>query len=684
MSYPTGDQYFNAVQNPKTAFSDSDLRAGLVETTPHGLPRPYSGGFATAFKMTRRGRSWAVRCFKGPVPGLEKRYREVERLQKGDLAGLFVEAEYLPDGIRVGGDTFPVVKMEWVQGRTLSAFIESNLSSPDILRALSDSIQSAVRRMQDHSVAHGDLQHGNVLAYPDGRIVLIDYDGIYTPALAGAPVNELGHINYQHPARAGDVWDDRLDCFPSIVLCLALQALATQPALWDVYETGENVLFSKDDFIDPDSSALLRDLEKVQGLGSLVGRFREVCKAPWGDVPTLKDFLSGSFKAGVSTGPAIPWYAEYLSQYDVIEATDEAALSKAVGSRVEVVGRVTATKALSHTGQSPHSAFVNFGGRHPSQTFSLIYWGFALSDAQARGKDPLSFKGKWISVTGVVGLHEGKPQILVDDQARVSLISRSEADKRLNRSTPPPSAGKVPSGTKAVPDWLESAKQVAGTPLNSTTTREQADKLNAIYGSASGSKQTAKPKASAPTRTTATSTPTWMGGVAASPTAKSPPATTKKASVAKSNPPKTKSLGAGLLVATAVLALATTWMWLGDATPTLIPGEPVAGELADGDQTDGGRFVDLYQFRLEANQEADVSLMSNQLDPLLRIEGPDGLELRDDDSGEGQNSFLRISGSKFPRGTVTVTTYAESEAGSYELTFTIRETASPSGGRINW
>ena len=55
-------------------------------------------------------------------------------------------------------------------------------------------------------VAHGDLQHGNVLLVPGASanslaVKLIDYDGMCVPALAGSKSGEVGHPAYQHPQR---------------------------------------------------------------------------------------------------------------------------------------------------------------------------------------------------------------------------------------------------------------------------------------------------------------------------------------------------------------------------------------------------------------------------------------------------------------------------------------------------
>ena len=75
-----------------------------------------------------------------------------------------------------------------------------------MLEALSHLWAKLARRLARAGAAHADLQHGNILLVP-GRsenhlaIKLIDYDGMFVPALAGKPSGEVGHPAYQHPQR---------------------------------------------------------------------------------------------------------------------------------------------------------------------------------------------------------------------------------------------------------------------------------------------------------------------------------------------------------------------------------------------------------------------------------------------------------------------------------------------------
>lgn len=39
------------------------------------------------------------------------------------------------------------------------------------------------KKLHEKSIAHGDLQHGNILVDSNGNIYLIDYDSMFVPSL---------------------------------------------------------------------------------------------------------------------------------------------------------------------------------------------------------------------------------------------------------------------------------------------------------------------------------------------------------------------------------------------------------------------------------------------------------------------------------------------------------------------
>jgi hypothetical protein len=322
MNWPMPQDFNEAVQNPATAFADADLKAGQAVVGPTGLPLPRSGNFADVYQIRTGGRDWALKCFTRPVTGLGERYQKVEEaLRKAGLP-FTVGFAFLDEGIRVRGGWQPAVKMEWVDGLQLHQVVRDQAGNPKVLDALCQMWARLCKRLREAGIAHADLQHGNVLLVAGARpgsygLKLIDYDGMYVPALANSPSGESGHANYQHPARAArQVYSPDLDRFPHLVIATALKGLAEiGPQLWERYDTGDNVLFTHEDFINPAGSGLMKELwySNNPGLQALVGRLAIACgrpipQTPWLDqiapdgVPALLDdeqYLQAAIALGV-------------------------------------------------------------------------------------------------------------------------------------------------------------------------------------------------------------------------------------------------------------------------------------------------------------------------------------------------------------------------------------------------
>ena len=90
-----------------------------------------------------------------------------------------------------------------------------------------------------------------------------------------------------------------------------------------------------------------------------------------------------------------------------------------VGKEVEVRGRV-ASVTTSPFG----TTFINFGGEYPNQKFA----GFiAAGSAIAADQRLTMIQGKTISITGIVRLHDGKPEIeIVSADQITGLDSQTE------------------------------------------------------------------------------------------------------------------------------------------------------------------------------------------------------------------------------------------------------------------
>jgi hypothetical protein len=261
MAWPTPQDYNEAVQNPNLVFADPELRTGHAELDRLGLPRPRSGGFASVYRMQCGQRDWAVRCFLREFYDQQQRYAAISDHLARVRLPYTVGFTFLRQGIRVRGQWYPILKMEWVQGEPLNVYIEKRLASPDTLLSLASRWVQLVKALQQASVAHGDLQHGNVFVV-EGDLRLIDYDGMYVPALSGQASHEVGHRNYQHPLRTESDFGPYLDNFSAWVIYVSLIALTVDPRLWQRFGCGdESLLFRRKDFERPEGSDALHALE---------------------------------------------------------------------------------------------------------------------------------------------------------------------------------------------------------------------------------------------------------------------------------------------------------------------------------------------------------------------------------------------------------------------------------------
>ncbi len=210
---------------------------------------------------------------------------------------------WVHDGIRVNGQTWPVVRMQWVEGHTLNKHVDGLVADLDTrsLGALAEEWLELVVRLQRAEFAHGDLQHGNVLVATGGEMRLVDFDCSWITRFSGwPPPSETGHRNYQPETRPWGRW---MDTFSALVIYTSLLALSKNPTPWHVLNTGENLLFRREDFRPPFDSATWKHLS---GLGDrqvdqLARRLIECCVPGWTASASLGDLI---------TPRAMPWWEQ--------------------------------------------------------------------------------------------------------------------------------------------------------------------------------------------------------------------------------------------------------------------------------------------------------------------------------------------------------------------------------------
>ncbi len=316
MPWPLSQDYNEAIQSPASNFADPDLRRGEAVANAMGIPMPCSGNFADVYQVRcPDGKSWAVKCFTRESPGLRERYAAISRHLRNANLPFMVDFTYLEQGIRVLGRWYPVLKMQWVEGLTLNQFVKQYAEKPVTLEALLQSWARMAKALRAAQIGHGDLQHGNVLLVPGSganslALKLIDYDGMWVPALAGTKSGEVGHPSYQHPQRIREgTYSIDVDRFPLLLIATALRALkAGGRGLWDRYDNGDNLLFKETDLRAPQQSALFRELQQLAdpATAALLVPLLRSLSGGLASAPALEEVMPDTRPAPVPTPPRRP------------------------------------------------------------------------------------------------------------------------------------------------------------------------------------------------------------------------------------------------------------------------------------------------------------------------------------------------------------------------------------------
>ena len=291
--WPSARYFTEAIQCPSVCFAHPLLRNTLPAVDRLGMPLVTSGQFAYVYKLNSMNGNgnFAVRCFRGYLGDRDQRYRAIHEHLLTSPVSYVSEFSYASEGILVGGHRFPILFMKWIDGPTLDIYLGEMIQRPDVLLHLSEEWLRLLSALRTSGIAHGDLQHGNIIV-EHGQLRLVDHDGMFVTTMAGWNASEVGHQHYQHPRRDARHFDEKLDNFSSLVIYLSLLSLAERPDLWREHHD-ENLIFTKADFADPASSDLFR---KVREIGPEHSRLADaLAEAATGEpsrVPSLLDLVT--------------------------------------------------------------------------------------------------------------------------------------------------------------------------------------------------------------------------------------------------------------------------------------------------------------------------------------------------------------------------------------------------------
>ncbi|MEV6228062.1 hypothetical protein AB0L88_09365 [Saccharopolyspora shandongensis] len=425
MKLPDLGEYRAVVQAPQLAFTDRVLQSGQAETNPLGLPLAITGGFALTFKIRSAGQVYAVRCFHKEGNRLQDRYQQIcTFVRDRPHLRFLLDVDYNPGGIQVGENRYPIVTMPWIEGATLDEWVDDNVGDASALKEVRRNISTAVLALREAGVAHGDLQHGNILVLADRSIRLVDYDGMYLPGLRDFGPADQGHRNYQHPGR-DQAFDATIDEFSRAVVGLSLAALEHEPELWDRYSNSQNLLLSSDDFADPDASEVFARLCALEPVAEYAHRLRAACKTEFSAVPEV---IAGKRVRGRAA--ARPTRKPHGSE--VLHALDADALRARQGEEVTVFGKVTSTKVHD---RSP-TIHINFGDFRRAD-FTVVSFERRVRGGlfDKFGADLNGLEGIWVSLNGMVELYQSQlaseptPQIVLRQIRALRQLSPAEVEE---------------------------------------------------------------------------------------------------------------------------------------------------------------------------------------------------------------------------------------------------------------
>ena len=298
---------------PDPALKEGQVAMMQVPTVLGMVERPWGleGGCAVVYKYRTHDRFHALRCFRLPLsPDMQFRYEQIGPYFARHVHTITVPFVYYNAALHVKeqGQTraIPIIAMEWVEGQTLLEHVSQlcRQRNADALHLLSRKWQDLLSSMRRHTIAHGDLSGSNIMVRADGQLVLVDYDGVYIPSLAGRASVLLGQLDYQHPENVARPFDEYMDDFSALVISTALLALSISPALWEDYAhydaqgnlLDNSLLFTRQDFQDPQHSPLFQNLLRTDHarLRAAVQALYRACQLPSAQVRFPADLFAGS------------------------------------------------------------------------------------------------------------------------------------------------------------------------------------------------------------------------------------------------------------------------------------------------------------------------------------------------------------------------------------------------------
>ena len=267
MQYPLISEYLAAIREAK---DNLDKLSHLVPVLDkYGEPYRSNGAFAVVFKMKdeQTGKCYALKCFTEEQEGRAEAYHQIaEELEFVDSPYItsvkYLEKELFVDS-NCENEEFPVLLMDWIEGETMETYIAANYTDTHAMAMLFYRFCKMAAWLRSQSFAHGDIKPDNIMVRPDGTLTLVDYDGMFVPAMKGQKSPTIGTKDFSHPLRTIDDFDETIDDFALASIALSLKAISLNPSLLQTYGASDRLLFSAADYLDLSKSKTFTALQSL-------------------------------------------------------------------------------------------------------------------------------------------------------------------------------------------------------------------------------------------------------------------------------------------------------------------------------------------------------------------------------------------------------------------------------------
>lgn len=233
---PTISQYIQSVREPYALFKT--LGMFECERDIDLEPKHSSGNNGVIFKITRNQSTLLLKCYTNSTEFSSAIYNFVGRLESRYM----IKAQLLPSEMYVydhceNGAFYDVVIAPWIEGETLDKTLRRAAIYGDVqqLTLLAERFDTMALYLLSQTWAHGDIKPENIIVTPELQLILIDYDAMFIPDLAGKTSYELGTPPYQHHLRNNTMFNKNIDDYSLAIISTLIHAVALQPAIYMEY-----------------------------------------------------------------------------------------------------------------------------------------------------------------------------------------------------------------------------------------------------------------------------------------------------------------------------------------------------------------------------------------------------------------------------------------------------------------